>query len=153
MRSEGPFSLQGRLAHERQGIALTEAGAEIGGRPLTGEVRYGMKDRRRLSVVLDGSEIDATQFWPAGVGAFKGLLVNGGSDASAPAKPQFAWLDPATTDLHLRVRAGELITEQRQAARCRPRRRRRAGHASPYARASSPAPTAWRSSWKATSPT
>jgi uncharacterized protein involved in outer membrane biogenesis len=111
VRSEGPFSLQGRLVMNDNGIALTEAGAEIGGRAVTGEVHYGMKDHRRLSVALDGAEIDATQFWPAGIGAFKGLLVNGGSEGSEPAKPQFAWLDPATTDLHLRLRTGELITD------------------------------------------
>ena len=127
VRSEGPFSLQGRLGMSDNGIDLTEAGAEIGGMPITGEVRYGMKDRPRLSVALDGSEIDATQLWPAGIGAFKGCWSDGGSDASAPAKPQLAWLDPATTDLQLRVRAGELTTEQRQAARRRSRRRHRAG--------------------------
>jgi hypothetical protein len=112
VRSEGPFSLQGRLAMSEHGIDLTEAGAEIAGRPITGEVHYGKKDRPRLSVVLDGSEIDAAQLWPAGVGALKGLLASGGTEATSPAKPQLAWLDAATTDLHLRLRAGELITER-----------------------------------------
>ena len=111
VRSEGPFSLQGRLAMSDNGIDLTEAGAELGGRTITGEVHYGMKDRRRLAVTLDGSEIDAAQLWPAGISAFKGLLANGGSETSTPEKPKFAWLDPATTDLHLRLRTGELITD------------------------------------------
>ena len=56
MRNEGPFSLQGRLEMSENGIALTEAGAEIAGRPITGEVHYGMKGRPRLSIVLDGGE-------------------------------------------------------------------------------------------------
>jgi uncharacterized protein involved in outer membrane biogenesis len=111
VRNEGPFSVQGRLAMREQGIDLTDAGAEIGGRALTGEVHYGTKDRPRLAVVLDGSEIDAAQLWPAGVVALKSVLVGSAAD-NAPAKPRFAWLDPTTTDLHLRLRAGELITER-----------------------------------------
>jgi uncharacterized protein involved in outer membrane biogenesis len=113
VRSEGPFSLQGRLAMSENGIALTEAGAEIAGRPITGEVHYDMKDRRRLAIVLDGSEIDATQLWPTGVSALKRLLTGAGPGAAAPEKSaQFAWLDTATTDLHLRLRTGELITDR-----------------------------------------
>ncbi len=112
VRNEGPFSVQGRLAMSEHGIDLTEAGAEIAGRPITGEVHYGKKDRPRLSVVLDGGEIDAAQLWPAGVRALKGMLAGAGSEAAPPAKPQLAWLDAATSDLHLRLRAGELITER-----------------------------------------
>ena len=113
VRNEGPFSLQGRLAMSENGIALTEAGAEIAGRPITGEVHYGMKDRRRLAIALDGSEIDAAQLWPTGVSALKRVLADTGPEAAAAEKPsQFAWLDTATTDLHLRLRTGELITDR-----------------------------------------
>ncbi len=94
------------------GIDLTEAGAEIAGRPLTGEVHYGKKDRPRLAVVLEGSEIDAAQLWPAGVGALKSVLASGAAAAAPPPEREFAWLDAATTDLHLRLRTGELITER-----------------------------------------
>ncbi len=112
VRNEGPFSLQGRLAMSENGIDLTEAGAEIAGRPISGEVHYGMKARPRLAVVLNGGEIDAAALWPAGVSALKGMLASDGSETASPAKPQFAWLDTSTTDLHLRLRAGELITER-----------------------------------------
>ncbi len=112
VRNEGPFSLQGRLAMSENGIDLTEAGAEISGRPLTGEVHYGKKDRPRLAVVLEGSEIDAAQLWPAGVGALKSVLASGAAAAAPPPEREFAWLDAATTDLHLRLRTGELITER-----------------------------------------
>ncbi len=113
VRSEGPFSLQGRLAMSENGIALTEAGAEIAGRPITGEVHYSMKDRRRLAIVLEGSEIDAAQLWPTGVSALKRVLAGTNPEAAAAEKPsQFAWLDTTTTDLHLRLRTGELITDR-----------------------------------------
>jgi hypothetical protein len=109
LRNDGPFSLQGRLAMSERGIDLTDAGAEISGRPITGEMRYAKKERPRVSVTLEGAEIDAGQFWPAGVGTFKRILAGGGD---APAEAKFAWLDPNTTDLHLRVRTGQLIAGQ-----------------------------------------
>lgn len=109
--NEGPFSLQGRLAMSEGGIDLTEAGAEIGGRPITGEVHYGTKGRPRLAVTLDGAEIDAGQLWPAGVGGFKRLLAGGATDDTSSAPSKFPWLDAATTDQHLRLRAGEVIAE------------------------------------------
>ena len=84
VRNEGPFSLQGRLAMSENGIDLTEAGAEIAGRPITGEVHYGKKDRPRLAVVLEGSEIDAAQLWPAGVSALKSVLASGAAAAAPP---------------------------------------------------------------------
>jgi uncharacterized protein involved in outer membrane biogenesis len=113
VRNEGPFSLQGRLAMSENGIALTEAGVEIAGRPITGEVHYSMKDRPRLAIVLEGSEIDAAQLWPTGVSALKRVLAGTNPEAAAAEKPsQFAWLDTTTTDLHLRLRTGELITDR-----------------------------------------
>ncbi len=80
LRNEGPFSLQGRLAMSDKGIDLTEAGAEFGGRPITGALHYANKERRRVAVTLEGAEIDAGQFWPAGVGALKRVLSGGGDD-------------------------------------------------------------------------
>jgi len=111
LRNEGPFSLQGQLAMGDGAIHLTEAGAEIGGRPLTGEIHYVNNKRPYVDVVLEGAEIDAGQFWPAGIAAFKRVLApapNG--TAEAPGVPsKFAWFDPAVMDLDLRVRAGELM--------------------------------------------
>lgn len=109
VRNEGPYSLQGSLAMTERGIDLTEAGAEIGGRTINGEVHYIKKERPSLAIVLDGSEIDAGQLWPAGVAGLKRVLA--GDSADGDGKPKFGWLDPATTDLHLRLRTGELITE------------------------------------------
>jgi hypothetical protein len=109
VRNEGPYSLQGNLAMTEQGVDLTEAGAEIGGRTINGEVHYSRKDRPSLAVSLEGSEIDAGQLWPAGVAGLKHVLA--GDSAETDAKPKFAWLDPAATDLHLRLRAGELLTD------------------------------------------
>ncbi|MFA5901178.1 MAG: AsmA family protein, partial [Hyphomicrobium sp.] len=110
VRSEGPFSLQGQLAMTEHGIDLTGAGAEIAGRPVTGELHYSKKDRPRLAVALDGAEIDAGQLWPSGVAAFKQLLAGGNETGEPATSTKLAWLDPAVTDLHLRLRTGELIT-------------------------------------------
>ncbi|MBC7830931.1 MAG: AsmA family protein, partial [Hyphomicrobium sp.] len=112
VRNEGPFSLQGRLDMSDSGIALTAAGAEIAGRPITGEVHYGMKGRPRISILLEGGEVDAAQLWPAAVSGLKDVLEGGKVQAVALAKPPFAWLDTATTDLHLRLRTGDMITDR-----------------------------------------
>ncbi len=110
VRNEGPFSLHGRLDMSEGGIALTSAGAEIAGRPITGEVHYGMKGRQRFAIVIDGSEVDAAQLWPAAVSGLKRVLEGGKAEVAALSKPPFAWLDTATTDLHLRLRTGDMIT-------------------------------------------
>lgn len=110
VRNEGPFSLQGQLAMTEQGIDLTDAGAEIAGRQITGEVHYSKKDRPRFALVLDGAEIDAGQLWPAGVAGLKRVLAGGDDAEAATEKSKFAWLDPATTDLQLRLRTASLIT-------------------------------------------
>lgn len=111
LRSEGPFALQGQLAMTEQGIDLTDAGVEIAGRPVTGALHYSKKARPRFAVSLDGAEIDAGQLWPAGVASFKRLLAGGEDGSAEPAEnAKLPWLDPAVTDLHLKLRAGELIT-------------------------------------------
>jgi uncharacterized protein involved in outer membrane biogenesis len=112
LRNEGPFSLQGQLAMSERSIDLTDAGVEIGGRAITGEAHYARKERPRLALVLEGGEIDAGQLWPVGVNALTSVLAGGKADGAADAKPAFAWLDPATMDLHMHLRAGVLLTER-----------------------------------------
>lgn len=109
MRNEGPFSLQGQLAMNERGVSLTDAGVEIAGRPITGELHYTSKDRPRLSIALEGNEIDAGALWPAGVAGLKRVL--SGGEGAAGAKSKLDWVDPASMDLQLRVRTGSLVTE------------------------------------------
>ncbi|HEY7670136.1 MAG TPA: AsmA family protein [Hyphomicrobium sp.] len=113
VRNDGPFSLQGLLSMSDKGVDLTEAGAEIAGMPLTGEVHYASGERTRLGIVLAGQQIDGGQLWPAGVGYLKGLLAGrepeeDSKGASAAAR---RWLDTATSDFTLRLRAAELRTD------------------------------------------
>ncbi len=114
VRSDGPFALQGRLGMSAQAVDLVDAGGEIGGEPLTGEVHYRGGDRTRLGVVLQGQEIDGGRLWPAAVGYLKGILGGGapaGANAPAPPEPAYPrWLNAATSDLSLRLRAGQLMT-------------------------------------------
>lgn len=108
VRNEGPFSLQGDFAMSENAIDLTDAGAEIGGRAMTGAVHYSKKERPRFELALEGVEMDAGELWPAGIAGLKRVLAGGEADA-APEKPKFAWLDPAATDVQLRLRAGSLL--------------------------------------------
>jgi hypothetical protein len=118
VRSDGPFSLRGRLALSEKAIDLTDGGAEVGGMPLTGTVHYGWGERTQLAVAVEGQQIDASQFWPTAVGYFKGVLAGSAPRAaqkdSAPAQPH--WLDLAKSDFSLRLRTAELKT-QRQLVR------------------------------------
>ena len=119
VRSDGAFSLQGRLGMSEKAIDLTNAGADVGGTPLTGSVHYVGGERTQLAIVLDGQQIDASRFWPTAVGYLKGMLVGAGPDAAkkddaAAAQPR--WLDVAKSDFSLRLRAAELKT-QRQPVR------------------------------------
>ena len=119
MRSDGAFSLQGRLGMSEKAIDLTDAGADIGGTPLTGSVHYAGGERTQLAIVLDGQQIDASRFWPTAVGYLKGMLVGAGPDAAKKddaAAGQPRWLDVAKSDFSLRLRAAELKT-QRQPVR------------------------------------
>jgi uncharacterized protein involved in outer membrane biogenesis len=112
-RSDGSFSLQGLLGMSDKGVDLTEAGAEIAGMPLAGEVHYTSGERTRLGIVLEGQQIDGGELWPAGVGYLKGLLAGKEPEAAkseAEASPRRRWIDTATTDLTLRLRAAELRT-------------------------------------------
>ncbi len=56
VRSDGAFSLQGRLGMSEKAIDLTDAGADVGGTPLTGSVHYV---RRRADAARDRAR------WPA----------------------------------------------------------------------------------------
>ena len=47
VRTDGPFALQGRLGMSAQAVDLVDAGGEIGGEPLTGEVHYRGGERTR----------------------------------------------------------------------------------------------------------
>lgn len=104
--SDGPYSLQGRLALGEHAIDLTNAGAEISGMPLKGEVHYSGGKRTRLGLVVEGHEVDAAKLWPAAVQSFKGVLDKGAKVKAEAAK----WFDPATSDFSLRLRAAKLIT-------------------------------------------
>ncbi len=112
VRSDGPFSLQGLLGMSARGVDLTDAGAEVAGMPLSGEVHYTSGDRPRIGIVLQGQQIDGGELWPAGVGYLKALLANEPEQTSAEAggSPHRRWIDTATTDLSLRLRAAELRT-------------------------------------------
>jgi uncharacterized protein involved in outer membrane biogenesis len=115
VRSDGPFSLQGRLGLNDKAIDLTEAGAEISGTPLTGAVHYAGGERTKLAIVVEGQQIDASQFWPTAVGYLKGMLVGAQPDASKKdnaSTPQQQWVDLAKSDFALRLRAAELKTQR-----------------------------------------
>lgn len=112
VRSDGPFSLQGRLAMNDRSFDLTEAVAEIAGRPLGGEVRYGGGERKRLAVTLEGQEVDAAEIWPAGVGYLKDLVAGKApeSESDAAASGLRRVFDVGESDLALRVRVAKLLT-------------------------------------------
>lgn len=113
-RGEVPFSLQGRLAIGDSEIGLTEAAAELGGVPLEGELRFANDAHKRLALVVEGYEIDTAQFWPGGLhlSSLGTLLLPMASadddkaDASKARAP--GWIDPATSDITIRLKTAML---------------------------------------------
>jgi len=114
-RGEVPFSLQGEIAIGDKTIELTQASAELGGVPLKGELKVANEARRKLALVIEGHEIDASQVWAGGLklDKLRALLLpksaaadKAGETSDAPRAP--AWLDPDSADISIRLRTALL---------------------------------------------
>lgn len=100
-RTDGPFSLDGRLALAAQSIEISDATAEVTGTPLHGSLSFMAGERRKLSLMVEGSKIDAAQIRTGILGL--GTLAR----FYAPEKGTEAPMSPITNDadvaVHLRV--------------------------------------------------
>ena len=116
-RSDGSFSIGGRLSLTPTGFELTGLAAEWNGAPpLTGAIGYSTGGRRRLDLRLEGQQIDLTSLLPGGLDPERARALLWPSPPATPAaaaKPApkpglLGVIAPGTTDSHIVVRAAEL---------------------------------------------
>lgn len=109
---DGPFALDAQLVMSGNSVALTQAVAEIGGKPILGDIRYANEGRPRIEVTLQGARLDAGVLWPGGLDTTKlrALLTGPSGPGDAPAAGAVTGLlglNPDTADLKADIRAQE----------------------------------------------
>lgn len=113
VNADGPFSAEGRVLIADNRFELTEASADIGGRPFTGDIAVSGDERRKVSVTLEAARIDTSELFPETAAALEANLRRAlGVESAAPAKEADAPSDTAEAagdgDINVRVLAGEL---------------------------------------------
>jgi uncharacterized protein involved in outer membrane biogenesis len=112
--ADGPFSVGGMLAIGANNFELTNASAEISGRPFSGG--FKMSDGgRRVAATLEGESLDSAEVFPATAAAIEAEVrrafglgqVADSSAANTDTKPA-AQIASAANDITLRLLAGKL---------------------------------------------
>lgn len=62
--ADGPFSADGHVTITDTRFELTEASADIGGRPFSGDVVVSGEGRRRVAVTLEAARLDSSELFP-----------------------------------------------------------------------------------------
>lgn len=116
-RTDSAFGVAGKLQLGGQSVALRNVQGEIGALPVSGGVVLKTAGRPRLDLTLEAAKLDAGQLFPASVGvrALPRLRPAPSKTAAeaVPAAPADAAFDVEQSDLHLVVRAGELLDGDR----------------------------------------
>ena len=117
-RGDGAFGLRAQLAVGAGKVAARDLVGNLSGTTLSGTAHYRWEGRPELAVALEGPQIDARAFVPAGSGFARmfDFLLNGPdakqADVRGPAAGKPGWRG-AQTDLLLRINAGQLVTAAR----------------------------------------
>lgn len=107
LKSQGPFWLAGTVAMNDTHFAITNAKAEFGGQPVSGEIDIVHGERKRVAVRLEGDRIDSAIFFPDAAGHVTDVLRQAlGQQAGVPGSNE----KPATAgpDTAIHIAAGEL---------------------------------------------
>ena len=131
-RSDGAFSLQGRIALDATSFDIRDATSELFGTPLAGALNYRWEGRRAAKLLLEGARIDVAALLPGVLDRLAIVDLLRPAPAAGEARPAATpksepepagdgaaagWLaDLGETDLWLRVRAGE-VTDGRRVLR------------------------------------
>lgn len=100
-RTDGPFSLDGRLALAAQSIEISDATAEVTGTPLHGSMSFMAGERQKLSLMVEGSKIDAAQIRTGILGL--GTLASFYAPENGTEAPMSPITNDADVAVHLRV--------------------------------------------------
>ena len=112
VKSDGPFSAEGRLISTDKQFGFTDAKAEIAGQLLTGEFRVIDNGRQHTEITVEGARLDTAQLFPEKAREIEqdirralGLSEPKNSDEIKTASASAA---QGESDVKLRVLAGEL---------------------------------------------
>jgi uncharacterized protein involved in outer membrane biogenesis len=118
VKADGPFTAEGRIVADDARFELTEASADIGGRPFSGDVAISGEGRRKVAVTLEAARLDSSELFPETSRALEdnlrrafGLSSLAADKAAAPPSTAPAPdAKPAADagDISIRVLAGEL---------------------------------------------
>lgn len=111
IKADGPFSAEGRVLIADNRFELTEASADIGGHPFTGDIAVSGEERRKVSVTLEAARIDTSELFPKTAATLERNLRQ--ALAFDGSKPQAANTETEKkpvedSDISVRVLAGEL---------------------------------------------
>ena len=111
---DGSFSFRSRLAVASGSASARDVVGDLSGSAFGGEAEYRWQGRRELSLSLEGPQLDARAFVPAGstLGDVFNLAVHGTTAQSAHASPSEA-RRAGDIDTSIRFNAGQLITADR----------------------------------------
>ncbi len=104
---DAPFSIRAKVDASADNIKATHVVAELAGTIGQGEVEVGLKDRRTLSVTVEGEQVDLRPFFPVATesaGQRRNPIV------AALAAAAGAGLQIENVDSRLRLRAGRVLT-------------------------------------------
>ena len=117
-RSDGAFGLRAQITAGNGKAAARDIVGNLSGTTLGGAAQYRWDGRPEVTIALEGPQIDARSFIPAGASLVEmyDFLLRGPegkqADAQRPAPAKPGWRS-AQTDLSLRVSAGQLLTAGR----------------------------------------
>ena len=114
VKADGAFSAEGRVLVDDTRFELTEASADLGGRPFSGDVVVSGDERRKVAVTIEGARLDSSELFPAMSASLEENLRrafgfdNGPAKSEPPASRDTAKANHEARDLSVRVLAGEL---------------------------------------------
>ena len=117
-KGDGAFGLRSQISIAAGSVAARNVVGELSGTTVRGDARYRWEGRPEVSLLLEGPQLDARAFVPAGssLGDIFNLVLHGpparqaAVGESGTAKP--GWRG-AQTDALIRINAGQLITSSR----------------------------------------
>jgi AsmA-like C-terminal region len=112
IKADGPFSAEGRLLVSDTRVELTEATADLGGRPFSGEVKVSDEGGHRVAVTLQGARLDSSELFPGTASELtadiRRIFGFAAAETGAGGGAASAGENPNGSDIDLRLLAGEL---------------------------------------------
>ena len=111
VKADGAFTAGGNLSISDTAFQLTEATAEVAGKPVSGEFRMSDDGRSKIAVILEAASLDSAELLPETARALEAEVRNVFGLGAAPAETNKGAVSAASgggSDVTLRILAGQL---------------------------------------------